>query len=173
MSCWLCPKCEFINFSEISKCSKCACFRSKATRWYNSVFDMYYKTILKIMLPVSLIVLYILYQWFSIIMMTILSIITIVVCYKNFDHIVNIIKRCVTCLTYYYYRIRSKTVDGMDLYESNGTCIICFDRSINTSITVCGHFGFCFECASSMNSCPICRIGYDPNTNLQRTFMVN
>lgn len=52
------------------------------------------------------------------------------------------------------------------------TCIICMDRERNTCIKQCGHLGYCFECAYSMPRCPVCRIDYNPDTDLVRVYNV-
>ena len=36
-------------------------------------------------------------------------------------------------------------------------CKICFDKSIDSVFTPCGHVLACFSCASSVKKCPICK----------------
>lgn len=43
--------------------------------------------------------------------------------------------------------------------DSNHSCIICFERDINTAFYPCGHTAFCSFCKNKYtnNTCPICR----------------
>lgn len=52
------------------------------------------------------------------------------------------------------------------------TCIICMDRKKDTVITVCGHLGYCGVCALNLTQCPICRKGYNPDTQLLKIYDV-
>lgn len=52
------------------------------------------------------------------------------------------------------------------------TCIICMERKKDTVITKCGHLGYCNLCALNMNKCPICRVNYNPDTDLLKVFQV-
>ena len=52
------------------------------------------------------------------------------------------------------------------------SCIVCMDSKKDTVITVCGHLGYCYMCAMSMNKCPICRKAYNPDTQLLKIFNV-
>ena len=65
---------------------------------------------------------------------------------------------------------KGKEEDTQDTQDN--TCIICFEREINTVISICGHLGYCFECANNMSECPICRAPYDPDNNLVKVFKV-
>ncbi len=56
--------------------------------------------------------------------------------------------------------------------EENGVCVICMERQIDTCIKICGHLGFCFECSMNMNRCPICRVAYNPDIDLQKVYKV-
>ena len=48
-------------------------------------------------------------------------------------------------------------------------CIICMDNEISTVFLPCGHLLSCFDCASFLKKCPICR---QPIKNKYRTFSV-
>ncbi len=54
--------------------------------------------------------------------------------------------------------------------DDDATCIICMEREIDTAIMVCGHLGYCNECALKMKECPICKAKYDPTTHLLKIF---
>ena len=41
--------------------------------------------------------------------------------------------------------------------ELNKECIICFDKPQDSVILLCGHVCSCFDCASNLKECPICR----------------
>jgi hypothetical protein len=56
--------------------------------------------------------------------------------------------------------------------EKDETCIICMDHQKNTCIKQCGHLGFCYECALNISKCPICRIDYNPDTDLVKVYNV-
>lgn len=40
---------------------------------------------------------------------------------------------------------------------SNKICVICFENNYNTVFTPCGHVASCFECATKLHKCPICK----------------
>ena len=50
----------------------------------------------------------------------------------------------------------------------DNVCIICFDNPKMYAITKCGHFCYCMQCGfnKSITNCPICRVKYNPNTDL-------
>lgn len=56
--------------------------------------------------------------------------------------------------------------------DDSKMCIICMDRPKNTCVKLCGHLGYCFECAFTLDKCPVCRISYNPNTDLIKVYNV-
>lgn len=49
-------------------------------------------------------------------------------------------------------------------------CKICFDAQIQARLK-CGHMATCTACAFQMKMCPICRATYDPDTDIQTTYI--
>ena len=41
--------------------------------------------------------------------------------------------------------------------RADDECKICFDETIDSVFTPCGHIVACFSCASSVKKCPICK----------------
>ena len=41
--------------------------------------------------------------------------------------------------------------------RADDECKICFDETIDSVFTPCGHIVACFPCASSVRKCPICK----------------
>lgn len=50
------------------------------------------------------------------------------------------------------------------------SCKICFDADVQARLP-CGHMATCTVCALRMNSCPICRKDYNPDTDVQTTYI--
>ena len=178
---WNCPQCKSVNLVYKSKCYKCNCFRSKAIirepqRKIVEGSSQAHDILLIIRL---LIAIYLLYNWFVNIIILVVAGLFITVIYNNYTYIQDRVRTAYGNICHYYRLIRNKlsfkqnnAVIDNDSDQQNSTCIICFDKEINTVITNCGHMGYCYECATNMNSCPVCRVIYDPNINLIKVFKV-
>jgi|KBSMisStandDraft_5_1062788.scaffolds.fasta_scaffold466284_1 hypothetical protein len=55
-------------------------------------------------------------------------------------------------------------------YEGINECVVCFEPSTH-AIKKCGHFCVCEGCGLSLYICPVCRVEYDPKTDLLKIFM--
>ncbi len=42
--------------------------------------------------------------------------------------------------------------------KSDNSCVICMENEKNIVFLPCGHIASCFSCASSLHSCPLCRV---------------
>lgn len=51
-------------------------------------------------------------------------------------------------------------------------CVVCMERPPEVVVTKCGHFAMCRQCASLLDSCPLCRVEF-AQTDLQRIFLAN
>ena len=174
MTYWNCPQCDSINFIYRSKCYNCKCFRSKAILrvYQKNNSESIYSIIFGLL---CLIVLFIVYNWFSIILIMTTISLGIMTVYNYFSYIqskVYYIQSNVNGIKNKIMLWWNKSQDIEPLDQDNKTCIICFDKEINTLISNCGHLGCCFECASNMNTCPICRVPYNLE-NLIRIYKVN
>ncbi|XP_060069244.1 baculoviral IAP repeat-containing protein 3-like [Ylistrum balloti] len=49
-------------------------------------------------------------------------------------------------------------VEENRMLKENGLCKICMDKNSNTVFLPCGHLATCAECASSLRTCPLCRM---------------
>jgi hypothetical protein len=45
------------------------------------------------------------------------------------------------------------------LTDSNGTCVVCRERSALYAMVPCGHLCGCYVCLARLDRCPICRLG--------------
>jgi len=49
---------------------------------------------------------------------------------------------------------------------SSKKCIICNNNPRNTAIIVCGHYGYCTDCAVSEENCSVCNKKYNSTSDL-------
>ena len=49
-------------------------------------------------------------------------------------------------------------------------CVICLDKVQTHLIAKCGHLCFCNVCGFALTKCPMCRITYEPGTDLIKVF---
>lgn len=56
--------------------------------------------------------------------------------------------------------------------STNGECVVCLERPKTHMITHCRHLCCCEVCGFAMNSCPICRHAYNPDTDLMHVYNV-
>jgi hypothetical protein len=81
--------------------------------------------------------------------------------------------KCLGCNEINYsFRVKCRKCDlpyGKNVSTDTSTpkkCIICSDKARDTAIKVCGHFGYCAECAVAETSCSVCDKEYNPATDL-------
>jgi hypothetical protein len=89
--------------------------------------------------------------------------------------------KCLLCNEYNFYLKPRKKVKRCKIYKKEeeededtlkGECVVCFERNINSVITVCGHLAYCGLCAARMNKCPICRARYNPLKDVLKVYKV-
>jgi hypothetical protein len=54
--------------------------------------------------------------------------------------------------------------------NDDNICIICMSDNKTHVITKCGHLCYCGVCGFNINKCPICRVTYNPDTDLLKIF---
>ena len=59
----------------------------------------------------------------------------------------------------------------IDDINDDKACKICFERLIDTRVP-CGHICMCMVCANAVKSCPICRAPYNPDKDIQKSYLV-
>src|SRR5947208_1984684 len=50
--------------------------------------------------------------------------------------------------------------------QTDNTCVICSDRKKDILLTKCKHLCMCNICYLAINKCPMCRVGYNPDSVL-------
>ncbi len=54
-------------------------------------------------------------------------------------------------------------------YETKSpTCVVCLDKSTNTLLETCNHICMCYECSVKLNTCPLCRVPYNPQGSVRK-----
>ena len=66
---------------------------------------------------------------------------------------------------------KPKTTTLNDKFEDK-TCVICMTDSQTHAIIKCGHLCYCGVCGFVLDKCPVCRINYNPDTDLLKIFDV-
>jgi hypothetical protein len=61
---------------------------------------------------------------------------------------------------------KTKT-ESMGTEESTQNCVVCMDADRGTTLVPCGHYCLCIDCASDVDTCPMCRSHID---NVVRTY---
>ena len=56
--------------------------------------------------------------------------------------------------------------------EPVSKCVICLENPKTHAIVKCGHFCYCGVCGFAITKCPICRVIYNPDTDLLKLFDV-
>lgn len=54
--------------------------------------------------------------------------------------------------------------------KTEDNCIVCLSDSKTQAIKNCGHLCFCDICGFNINKCPICRVNYNPETDLLKIY---
>ena len=54
--------------------------------------------------------------------------------------------------------------------NDNDNCIVCMSDAKSQVIIKCGHLCYCDVCGFNINKCPICRITYNPDTDLLKIY---
>ena len=62
---------------------------------------------------------------------------------------------------------KGKTIQASN---DNDNCIVCMSDAKSQAIKLCGHLCFCDVCGFNITKCPICRINYNPDTDLLKIY---
>lgn len=67
----------------------------------------------------------------------------------------------------------TKLKPGELLQQNNDSllCKICFDAPLQARLKTCGHLSTCTVCALQITSCPVCRTKYNPDTDIEPTYI--
>jgi Zinc finger, C3HC4 type (RING finger) len=197
MDYWVCSRCSNVNSKFTSKCA-CKWYRSRAiirgSYKYCLIRSISYKT--KIL--ICLMIFFVIYRFRNIISIITIISLFIYISVKLFDYILSLfefigmgIRKCFNYIynnTYilYFNRFTTAILYYVNLFWSKAkvsfreeqeqeedTCIICYERDIDTFIKHCGHLAYCSICAHAMNSCAVCRVVYNPDNDLGKIYKVN
>jgi hypothetical protein len=64
----------------------------------------------------------------------------------------------------------AESKEEMDDPLNNNTCIVCFEREKDTVLLKCKHMHTCLVCSLNMKKCPVCRVDYNPDTDVLKVF---
>lgn len=59
----------------------------------------------------------------------------------------------------------------VEVKEEVKTCIVCMDRPLEVLITKCKHICMCNTCCQALSLCPMCRMPYNSQTDIDRVFV--
>jgi hypothetical protein len=148
---WMCPDCGHSNFGRRDKCERCACFRSKARKFQQSManrtldnfsrkptgYTMDKKPTFK---PGD---------WFCE-SCTMMNFGSRVACYKCGK------ERQVPAPP-------TKTDSSLNSTTEDKKCAVCLERDLEAVFKKCGHLVCCMVCATAMTRCPMCREPVNPD----------
>lgn len=76
--------------------------------------------------------------------------------------------RCARCGEHNFKKRDKCRKDGCSgekpMPKSDDSCVICFENPKDHVLVKCGHICMCGQCSRTVNSCPICRAQYDPDS---------